>query len=369
VEDRLRILMLEDRPEDVELNKFELSEGGLDFVSKCVETEEDFRKELADFQPDIILSDYELPDFDGISALIISKSVEPQVPFIFVTGKMGEETAIEMLTRGATDYVLKNRMSRLVPAVQRAQAEAEESRKRKEAERLLVERAERLGHFLTVASHELRHPITVLKGYADILDLHEEEMTENMVRDIYGDMGTAANRLTKIVEELMDVSVIEGGQFQIERQNVDVKSLCGDAIIEMDSRGSRNEIVVNIKDGTSVNADPEKFLEVIKVLLDNACIHSDDTSPVEIEAEDTGNTFTMTVSDRGPGVPETDKEKIFERFYQVDDTLHHSTPGMGFGLYIARQIVDAHGGRIWCEPRDGGGTVFRVTLKQGTGVK
>jgi signal transduction histidine kinase len=366
---KLRVLMLEDRAEDIELNKFELRNSGMNFVSRCVETEDDFRKELADFKPDVILSDYELHDFDGISALIISKSVEPLVPFIFVTGKMGEETAIEMLTRGATDYVLKNRMSRLVPAVQRALAEAQESRKRKEAERLLAERAERLSHFLTVASHELRHPITVIKGYAEILDLHEEELTEKMVRDIYGDMGRAANRLTKIVEELLDVSVIEGGQFQIERQSVDVKSLCGEAMMEMDSRGFRNEFVVNIKNGTSLNGDPERFLEVIKVLLDNACIYSDDSSPVEIEAEDTGDTFIMTVSDRGPGVPETDKEKIFERFYQVDDTLHHSTPGMGFGLYIARQIVDAHGGRISCEPRDGGGAVFRVTLRRETGVQ
>jgi signal transduction histidine kinase len=190
-----------------------------------------------------------------------------------------------------------------------------------------------------------------------------------MVRGIYGDMGRAANRLTKLVEELMDVSVIEGRQFQIEKQSVDVKSLCGEAIIEMDSRGFRNEFRVNIEDGTSVNADPEGFLEVTKVLLDNACIYSDDSSPVEIEAEDTGDTFTMTVSDRGPGVPETEKEKIFERFYQVDDTLHHSIPGMGFGLYIASTIIEAHGGEIVCEDREGGGTVFRVKLKQGTGVQ
>lgn len=230
-------------------------------------------------------------------------------------------------------------------------------------------RAERLSHFMTVASHELRHPITVIKGYAEILDLHEEEMTGKMVRDIYADMGRAADRLARIVEDFIDVSVIEGRQFQIERQSVDVKSLCGEAIIEMDSRGFRNEFRVNIEDGTSVNADPESFLEVTKVLLDNACIYSDYSSPVEIEAENIGDTFTMTGSDRGPGVPETEKEKIFERFYQVDDALHHSTPGMGFGLYIARQIADAHGGRIWCEPRDGGGTVFRVTLKQGTGVQ
>jgi two-component system OmpR family sensor kinase len=368
MEDKLRVLMLEDRVEDAELNKFELRKGCLNFVSRCVETEEDFRKELAEFKPDIILSDYELPDFDGISALIISKSVEPEVPFIFVTGRMGEETAIEMLTRGATDYVLKNRLSRLVPAVQRALDEVEEYGKRKEAERLLAERAERLSHFLTVASHELRHPITVIKGYADILDLHEEEMTEKMVKDIYGEMGRAANRLTRLVEELMDVSIIEGRQFQIERQSVDVKSLCGEAIREMDSRGFQNEFSVNIKDNTSVNVDPEKFLEVIKVLLDNACIYSNDSSPVEIEAEDTGDIFTMTVSYRGPGVPETEKEQIFERFYQVVDALHHSKPGMGLGLYIAKQIVDAHGARIWCEPRDGGGTVFRVALKEVTGA-
>jgi two-component system, sensor histidine kinase and response regulator len=135
----LRILMLEDNPADAELIIYALRKGGLSFVSKRVQTEEDFRKELADFKPDILLLDYELPAFDGLSALIVAKSVAPDTPAIFVTGVMGEESAIDMLHQGATDYVLKDNLSRLVPAVGRALSEVDELARLRAAEEALKE--------------------------------------------------------------------------------------------------------------------------------------------------------------------------------------------------------------------------------------
>ncbi len=140
----LHILMLEDNPVDAELVTYALRKGGLSFESKRVETEEDFVKELTDFQPDVILLDYELPTFNGSSALIIAKSTTPDTPAIFVTGVMGEESAIDMLHRGATDYVLKDNLSRLVPAVSRALSEVEELSKRRAAEEALRKSEEAL---------------------------------------------------------------------------------------------------------------------------------------------------------------------------------------------------------------------------------
>jgi len=134
MERELHILMLEDNPADAELVTYALRKGGLSFISKRVEAEEDFCRELADFQPDVILLDYELPTFDGSSALIIARNTAPDTPAIFVTGIMGEESAIDMLHQGATDYVLKDNLSRLVPAVNRALSEVEETSKRRAAE-------------------------------------------------------------------------------------------------------------------------------------------------------------------------------------------------------------------------------------------
>ncbi len=134
----LRILMLEDVAADAELIERELRKGGVVFASKRVETKEDFQKELRDFMPDIILADYSLPTFSGLSALLIVKKESPDVPFILVSGAVGDELAVRMLKEGATDYVLKSNLSRLVPAVNRALKEAEEHDERKKAEEKIL---------------------------------------------------------------------------------------------------------------------------------------------------------------------------------------------------------------------------------------
>jgi len=130
----IRILILEDNPIDAELADYTLKAAGLNFISKVVETEGEYRSALNEFSPDLILSDYDLPTFNGADALSIVKEIRPDLPFILYTGALGEERAIEILTGGATDYVMKNRLSRLVPAVERALKEAEEHRKRRTAE-------------------------------------------------------------------------------------------------------------------------------------------------------------------------------------------------------------------------------------------
>jgi DNA-binding NtrC family response regulator len=135
----LHILILEDVPADAELIALELRKGGIVFSSRRVETKEDFQKELRDFMPDIILADFSLPAFSGLSALLIVKKESPNVPLILVSGAIGEELAVKMLKEGATDYVLKSRLSHLVPAVNRALREAEERAERKGAEEALRE--------------------------------------------------------------------------------------------------------------------------------------------------------------------------------------------------------------------------------------
>src|SRR6266513_2549365 len=124
INNELRILMLEDDAMDTELIQRELRRGGFHFISKVVSTEKAFREELHHFSPTLILSDFSLPSFDGLSALAIAKKERPHTPFIFVSGTIGEEVAIETLKNGATDYVLKHRLSRLIPSVQRALREA-----------------------------------------------------------------------------------------------------------------------------------------------------------------------------------------------------------------------------------------------------
>ena len=142
--DELRILILEDVAEDAELVEQELRQGGIEFSSKRVDTEEDFMRELEDFSPRIILADYTLPSYDGLSALEMTRKHCPEVPFIFVSGTIGEQKAIEALRSGATDYVLKDHLPKLASAVKRAIQEAKERTKRKEAEDALRQSAREL---------------------------------------------------------------------------------------------------------------------------------------------------------------------------------------------------------------------------------
>ena len=156
----LNILILEDNPADAELVQFELEEAGFVFTSKVVMTEQDFIRELQEFCPDLILSDYDLPKYTGAQALAEVRKRCPDIPFILVTGAVTEDRAIDILTQGAKDYVLKNRLQqRLVPAVRRALTEAEELRARKKAEAELQEAHSTLEAQVAERTAELRKQI------------------------------------------------------------------------------------------------------------------------------------------------------------------------------------------------------------------
>jgi len=155
----LNILILEDVATDAELIQFELTEAGISFAAWWAQDKPSYLKGLDEFFPDLILSDYSLPSFDGISALKLAKKTCAAVPFIFVSGALGEEKAIELLKEGATDYVLKSRLARLGPAVSRALQEAQTLRERETAEEALKKREQALA----LKSRSLEEANTALK--------------------------------------------------------------------------------------------------------------------------------------------------------------------------------------------------------------
>lgn len=182
----IHILMLEDDTADAELTQFMLRRGGLLFSLARVETEREYVRELEQRPPALILSDYSLPGFNGREALAIAQSRCPQTPFIFVTGTMGEEVAIDTLKSGATDYVLKTRLSRLLPAVSRALLEAEEKNKHLRAQEQLRE------------SHERLRALSVY-----LQTIREEERTR-IAREVHDELGQALTSCK------LDVSWIAG---------------------------------------------------------------------------------------------------------------------------------------------------------------
>src|SRR3972149_5239378 len=142
--ERIRLLLVEDVATDAEIELRELKRAGLSVEHRLVDTEDGFRHELEQFAPHVIISDFSMPHFDGMAALALARELHPEIPFLFVSGTIGEEYAIRALKNGATDYVLKANLMRLPAAVERALHEARDRRARHKAEKKLAATRERL---------------------------------------------------------------------------------------------------------------------------------------------------------------------------------------------------------------------------------
>lgn len=230
-----------------------------------------------------------------------------------------------------------------------------------EEERLSKE--ERLKDFIDIASHELKHPMSVIKGFSEILLIHEDQLTEEIYKESLEALRDGAERLNKIVEDLLNTSRIERGRFVLNKTEADIPTIAKATLSEMKKRFPHSDFEIRCsEDELRWSVDAMKIRELLVILLENALKHASSSEKTEIEISAKGNTLNLGVLDRGAGIPEESRESIFERFHQLGDVKHHSVPGMGLGLYIAREIVHLHGGEITCEARPGGGTVFRVKL-------
>ena len=220
-----------------------------------------------------------------------------------------------------------------------------------------------LRNIIDVANHELRHPAAVFKGYTSTLINHWEELDRKAVEDFLKAMDMASDRLTRLTVDLLDTSYIESQGIQLVYSDVLPRALVTSAVMEVATRGNDSRFeIVGADDDIPISVDAEKIESVLAVLLDNAGKFSPEDSPVEVGFRMERDQVVFFVADRGRGVPEGQREKIFQRLYQVDDALHHSMPGLGLGLYIAEKIVGAHRGWIKAVPREGGGSVFSFGL-------
>lgn len=219
-----------------------------------------------------------------------------------------------------------------------------------------------LRDLIDVVSHELRHPISIVMGYTQTLMSYKDKLSDEMVEDILRRILQGAKRLEHITSEILEVSRVEKGRLAVMKEEVDLERLLECAVEEMRAKGVTRPIILHRNDLPPVMADPTKVMEVLVILMDNAAKYSPEGSPVEVTAGVGTDEVVVSVMDRGPGIPVEDRLRVFEKFYQVEEAMHHSLPGIGLGLYLAKELVEAHGGRIWCTGRDGGGSIFRFTL-------
>ena len=221
--------------------------------------------------------------------------------------------------------------------------------------------------FVSVVSHELRTPLTALVGFSELLltvpaDAPEQrEWTENM--------HAAATRLTKLVEDLLDVSRIEEGRVELKRQPVDMKAAVSLVLADFKVQASAHRLEQRYGDGIPpVFADPDKLTQILTNLISNAIKYSPQGGPITVSVTAADETVHLSVADQGLGVPAEDLLRIFERFHRLQDDARRQIPGTGLGLYITRRLVELQDGRIWAEsPGPGGGTTFHLELPASAG--
>jgi two-component system cell cycle sensor histidine kinase/response regulator CckA len=230
---------------------------------------------------------------------------------------------------------------------------ANEQLRREVAERRRAEEAR--DHFLSVAAHELKTPLTSLRGFTQLLLRLTETrgpVDPRRLRQALSTIEQQSVKLSRLVSQLLDVSRLEAGRLVLEKRPTDVVQLCATAVEAARATSDRHRIELRAAGPTLVAADSLRLEQVLTNLLDNAVKFSPQGGQVEVAVVAQGPDVVIAVTDEGPGIPPEHRARIFERFYQAHVD---KVGGMGLGLHISREIVDLHGGRMWVEdgPRRG----------------
>ena len=218
--------------------------------------------------------------------------------------------------------------------------------------------------FVSVASHQLKTPLTGIKWMSELL---LREKLDDKQREYAQDVNTSANKLTKLVDNLLNVSHIETGRkFDIEKENINVIKLIDSAIKVVGKNNNNKKIpIVKSKKTPSklmINVDPDKIKQAVGNLIDNAVKYSKKGGTVEISCFQNKDGIMLSVKDNGIGIPSKQQDRIFEKFFRADNVTQYETGGTGLGLYIVKAIIEAHGGKIWFESDENEGTTFYAEL-------
>lgn len=216
--------------------------------------------------------------------------------------------------------------------------------------------------FVANISHELRTPLTTLKLLSETLS--SEGVDDAGLRaDYSARIEVEVDRLSQMVTELGELSLIESGQVRLDLERVSISMLVSQAVDRLQAQASRSGLTLNVvvpEDLPAPQGDARRLEQVLVNLLHNAIKFTSSGGTVRVQAEEVDGVVVLSVEDDGVGIPEEDVERIFERFYKADKS--RSSGGTGMGLAIARHIIDLHGGRIWAESTEGRGSRFIFTL-------
>ncbi|HKV57351.1 MAG TPA: ATP-binding protein [Ktedonobacteraceae bacterium] len=216
--------------------------------------------------------------------------------------------------------------------------------------------------FLGIASHELKTPLTSLKAYAQLLERRFRHEGDARSAELLQKMDAQLNKLTGLVEDLLDATRIEGGQLLFHPSLFDFNTLIEEVVEETQRTTTGHIIVKELAASVTISADRDRIGQVVTNLLTNAIKYSPQAATVVMKTVRTDDAIIISVQDFGIGIPEEKQPHIFERFFRVGGETRITYPGLGLGLYISAEFVKRHRGSIWVESAEGKGTTFSFSL-------
>ena len=331
-----------------------------------------------------IVSDIKMPDMDGLALLAMIQELRPEIPTLLITVHGDHSLAIQALRGGAYDFIQKPidrdyfvaALRRAVQTYQLRQQVAEQQRTleahAKSLEQTVQERTRELveanaakDEFLSVASHELKTPLSSLKGMTQLLRRRLERSGSPEVSYL-GNMENSIRRMELLVNDLLNTAFIEMGMFAMHCQHCDAGALCRRLVDEyVTGKNPSPTVTLDLPDESmEVEVDVDRIGQVIINLLSNARKYSSASASIHLSLLRTGEECVISVHDSGVGIPPQLLPHIFDRFYRVPsiEVQTGSSIGLGLGLYISKQIVEHHGGRIEVQSTPDNGSVFSITL-------
>jgi two-component system, cell cycle sensor histidine kinase and response regulator CckA len=373
----LRVLIVEDSVDDVDLILRELQRSGYQVDHERVDTREGLLNSIERRHWDLIICDYSMPHFSGADALKLIRERKIDTPFIYLSGTLGEETAIDALKQGAQDYLMKGNLRRLVPAIERELREAQQSRERALLEKQVqqLERFEAIGRLAGGVAHDFTNVISSIFGWAQLGE--EEAPAGSRLRERFQRIEAEAKRAADITQKLLAFGrkqVLQPITLNLNRAILEIRDFLAPGL------GSAIQLrLVLAPDLQTIRADPTQIGQVIMNLCLNAKDAIEKSGTVVIETRNVlvdstdrlsdcavraGRYVLLSVSDNGVGMDAGTQERIFEPFF----TTKEIGKGTGLGLSTVYGIVRQHDGLINVHSEIGKGATFEIYFPSLPGV-
>jgi signal transduction histidine kinase len=361
------VLLIEDNPGDADLVRLRLVEGDSAVRVSCSNRLSDGLASMAKEPPSVVLLDLNLPDSHGADTFRKVLEKAPGVPVVILSGQDDEVLAMKALHQGVQDYLVKGDItSNQLERVMRYAIERQALLRSLEMSR--HQQLEFKNQFLSHVSHELRTPLTCIYQFVTILmDGLAGEINPEQ-RYHLTTVLSSVHQLRAMIRDLLEATRAESGKIRIEPRCITVGDLVQQAVSMMAATAKEKHVGLEVGLDSRipfVYADPDRVLQVLINLIDNGIKFTPAEGAVLVRAcmvESDSNMVYLSVADSGCGIGPDAKALIFERLYQDPNSVDNNRSGLGLGLFIAKELVELHGGRIWVASDIGNGSSFSFTL-------